>query len=406
MSNLFSSIKKGLIDIFLKKAYTEGVYADTPANRKLGRVGMTYAAYASQHSEEIAKKKVAQEKDKSKNLPLIKEKISNLISKFEKTNDIINVETKEGVSIRLERKESKEGNHFSKAIVKKGDKVRTFDFKAKEDLVNSLANYIYQEKLTLNDEEIKREKVNLKDNYNVIHNAMQMAVDKNVGVLTIKGSGGTTIYLARRKASWHLKEFSSYSIRDSKKNIIADYRLKEQEDKVISKLEADLEKFGISLQGNKKEYVKKEEKPKEKKIERKEKSKEEEKEVEIKKIRKGDFEGQNLSDEQIKEYGAQKAMSTSNWDLFDMSTPKLIRANYPIDVLVSAETTITSDDKVNLIVKIKEGSSYGDKAREEIYEGNCSNLKNIKKKIGKSFAAYLESSPKAKERFKEYLIKK
>ena len=30
----------------LTKAYTEGIYADTPANRKLGRVGMTYAAYA------------------------------------------------------------------------------------------------------------------------------------------------------------------------------------------------------------------------------------------------------------------------------------------------------------------------------------------------------------------------
>lgn len=30
----------------LAKAYTEGVYADTPANRKLGRVGMSYAAYA------------------------------------------------------------------------------------------------------------------------------------------------------------------------------------------------------------------------------------------------------------------------------------------------------------------------------------------------------------------------
>lgn len=31
----------------LEKAYTEGVYCDSPANRKLGRVGMTYAAYAA-----------------------------------------------------------------------------------------------------------------------------------------------------------------------------------------------------------------------------------------------------------------------------------------------------------------------------------------------------------------------
>lgn len=35
-----------------EKAYTEGIYADTPANRKLGRVGMTYAAYAEKLKDE------------------------------------------------------------------------------------------------------------------------------------------------------------------------------------------------------------------------------------------------------------------------------------------------------------------------------------------------------------------
>ena len=29
----------------IQKAYTEGVYADTPANRKLGRVGMKYSSF-------------------------------------------------------------------------------------------------------------------------------------------------------------------------------------------------------------------------------------------------------------------------------------------------------------------------------------------------------------------------
>ena len=38
----FSNVKQ----IELEKAYIEGVYCDSPANRKLGRVGMTYAAYA------------------------------------------------------------------------------------------------------------------------------------------------------------------------------------------------------------------------------------------------------------------------------------------------------------------------------------------------------------------------
>lgn len=37
---------------FLQKAYTEGIYSDIPANRKLGRVGMTY----SQYFEKINKK--------------------------------------------------------------------------------------------------------------------------------------------------------------------------------------------------------------------------------------------------------------------------------------------------------------------------------------------------------------
>lgn len=36
----------------LKKAYTEGIYCDSPANRKLGRVGMTYAAYAEKIKDE------------------------------------------------------------------------------------------------------------------------------------------------------------------------------------------------------------------------------------------------------------------------------------------------------------------------------------------------------------------
>lgn len=36
----------------LEKAYTEGIYCDSPANRKLGRVGMTYAAYAQKIKDE------------------------------------------------------------------------------------------------------------------------------------------------------------------------------------------------------------------------------------------------------------------------------------------------------------------------------------------------------------------
>ena len=36
----------------IEKAYTEGVYSDTPANRKLGRVGMRYTTDSSKQSGE------------------------------------------------------------------------------------------------------------------------------------------------------------------------------------------------------------------------------------------------------------------------------------------------------------------------------------------------------------------
>ena len=54
MKNFLDKKRKSIIfnSFELEKAYTEGIYADTPANRKLGRVGMTYSAYA----EKIKKK--------------------------------------------------------------------------------------------------------------------------------------------------------------------------------------------------------------------------------------------------------------------------------------------------------------------------------------------------------------
>ena len=40
----------------VEKAYVEGIYADTPANRKLGRVGMSYAQWAKIQSDIQVKK--------------------------------------------------------------------------------------------------------------------------------------------------------------------------------------------------------------------------------------------------------------------------------------------------------------------------------------------------------------
>jgi len=85
----------------LYKAYTEGVYADTPQNRKLGRVGMTYSQYAKKkynedeggdkerqhdkkyYQEEI--KKLAEKAYKSgkKAIPFSDEDTRNLVKKAE-----------------------------------------------------------------------------------------------------------------------------------------------------------------------------------------------------------------------------------------------------------------------------------------------------------------------------------
>lgn len=78
--NLFSFSK---IDE-LNKAYTEEIYSDTPANRKLGRVGMTYTAYAEKVKKESGDKKEDSNKDTkiSENLPEMDYKIETISSKF------------------------------------------------------------------------------------------------------------------------------------------------------------------------------------------------------------------------------------------------------------------------------------------------------------------------------------
>lgn len=44
--------------IGIEKAYTEGIYADTPANRKLGRVGMSYAEWERKNEKQNKNEKI------------------------------------------------------------------------------------------------------------------------------------------------------------------------------------------------------------------------------------------------------------------------------------------------------------------------------------------------------------
>ena len=82
----------------ISKAYTEGVYSDTPANRKLGRVGMSYSTY-SQKSEE---KKSTLKKEESK----------------ENTNDwVSSITKKEDKELAIQNTDN------DIVIVKKGSKI-------------------------------------------------------------------------------------------------------------------------------------------------------------------------------------------------------------------------------------------------------------------------------------------
>lgn len=64
----------------INKAYTEGIYADSPLNRKLGRVGMTYKAYADKINKEKSKDS-SFKKDEGKN---INKEVSNKFNSNDK----------------------------------------------------------------------------------------------------------------------------------------------------------------------------------------------------------------------------------------------------------------------------------------------------------------------------------
>jgi len=61
MKKIFTNIQNLIEQASIEKAYTEGVYADTPQNRKLGRVGMSYAAYAEKIKKDNNNKKEKEE---------------------------------------------------------------------------------------------------------------------------------------------------------------------------------------------------------------------------------------------------------------------------------------------------------------------------------------------------------
>lgn len=99
----------------IEKAYTEGIYSDTPANKKLGRVGMTYKEF----SEKI---KPAQDSDKNKKKILLEKMTSILSSKLGFKIDLTIISEKKWTLSYLGKDEKKSSkiNSFFKDSVNKG----------------------------------------------------------------------------------------------------------------------------------------------------------------------------------------------------------------------------------------------------------------------------------------------
>lgn len=244
----------------IEKAAVEGIYADTPANRKLGRVGMSYTAYNEKMKggEQKEEKEEKQTKPtKSEFLSKVKAYIKKQIDTLGKNNDYITLSTQEGCSIRLVRgaigsKDKDIEGKFVKAFVKDPQgKIRKFDLSSYDDLVTSISNFMYDNNYTF--EEIKEDNKDKKEdttteNTKLIQAAMDKIKEANQGTAVLKGSGGLKIYLGRRKVSHWLKEFDSCSVRDSKSNILFQTRGAKDEATLIEKLTNYLTTHNIKIE--------------------------------------------------------------------------------------------------------------------------------------------------------------
>lgn len=74
----------------INKAYTEGIYSDSPLNRKLGRVGMTYTAYAEKTKASKEKEAKKEENFEGKSV-LLKNGKSGIIIKHDDKKALISL---------------------------------------------------------------------------------------------------------------------------------------------------------------------------------------------------------------------------------------------------------------------------------------------------------------------------
>lgn len=93
----FDILNKNNIFSKISKAYVEGIYNDSPLNRKLGRVGMSYAEYAKMVDKKKEEEKHKEKKEKNE-IPI---NISDLTFKDQDGKKIAEYEVK-GAKIKIE----------------------------------------------------------------------------------------------------------------------------------------------------------------------------------------------------------------------------------------------------------------------------------------------------------------
>ena len=137
----FSNIRE------LQKAYTEGIYSDSPLNRKLGRVGMTYTAYAeyTQRKKEGEDVKIndfrGTNDNLNKNKIILKDRIK-VLDNFNSTTISLSEDHKAFIY--------KEKGKYNVIVVDKDKNVvDSFTYTSKENLLNNFNAYLYEADLNI-----------------------------------------------------------------------------------------------------------------------------------------------------------------------------------------------------------------------------------------------------------------
>lgn len=131
----------------IEKSYTEGIYSDSPMNRKLGRVGMSYSAYQNFLSRKNEGEDVnindfrqAGENIINRNKAIIKEKVK-VLDDFNSTTLSLTDEHKAFIE--------KEGKSKYNVLIIDKDKnsVDNFTYSSKQQLIDDLTVYLYEANL-------------------------------------------------------------------------------------------------------------------------------------------------------------------------------------------------------------------------------------------------------------------